>query len=87
AFVLECLFRLFGSKKPPLVTRYSTWLIGRRCFFETHKAREQLGWQSTITYDEGIPAAVAQYLAHIGEQPLASSSTPSDSEAVTAGTS
>ncbi len=62
AFVFECLGHALKRKKPPLVTRYSVWLIGRRSFFETRKAREQLGWESTISYDEGIPAAVKWYL-------------------------
>lgn len=67
AFVLECIWRLFGIQRPPLVTRYSVWLIGRRCFFETTKARQQLGWKSRISYEDGIPAAVADYLEHVGE--------------------
>ncbi|HUU84907.1 MAG TPA: NAD-dependent epimerase/dehydratase family protein [Phycisphaerae bacterium] len=62
ALVLECVGHLFRLRKPPLVTRYSVWLIGRRCFFECRKAREQLGWKSTISYEEGIPAAVEDYL-------------------------
>lgn len=62
AFVFECVGHFFGKKKPPLVTRYSVWLIGRRCFFDCTKAREQLGWQSTVPYETGIPAAVQEYL-------------------------
>ncbi|HEY3244764.1 MAG TPA: NAD-dependent epimerase/dehydratase family protein [Phycisphaerae bacterium] len=62
AFVLECLGHLLGQRKPPLITRYSVWLIGRHSFFETRKAREQLGWKSRISYEEGIPAAVTDYL-------------------------
>ncbi|MFH0982387.1 MAG: NAD-dependent epimerase/dehydratase family protein [Planctomycetota bacterium] len=62
AFILECFGHAFQTKRPPLVTRYAVWLIGRRSFFETRKARVQLGWESTISYDEGIPAAVKWYL-------------------------
>jgi nucleoside-diphosphate-sugar epimerase len=57
-FMLECVYRLVGSKKPPLVTRYSAWLIGRRCFFSSEKARRELGWQATVPYAEGVPRAV-----------------------------
>lgn len=64
AFVLECLGHALRRKTPPLVTRYAVWLIGRRSFFETQKAREQLGWTSTISYETGIPAAVQWYLDH-----------------------
>ncbi|MEE9296719.1 MAG: NAD-dependent epimerase/dehydratase family protein [Phycisphaerae bacterium] len=62
AFLFEVVGHLFRMKKPPLVTRYSVWLIGRRSFFETQKARRQLGWQPTISYETGIPAAVRWYL-------------------------
>ncbi len=62
AFVFEVFGHLFRMKKPPLVTRYAVWLIGRRSFFETRKAKEELGWQSTISYEVGIPAAVEWYL-------------------------
>jgi nucleoside-diphosphate-sugar epimerase len=62
ALVLECIGHLVGQRKPPLITRYSVWLIGRHSFFETRKAREQLGWKSRISYEEGIPAAVSEYL-------------------------
>ncbi len=62
AFCLECVGHLFKLTKPPLVTRYSAWLMGRHSFFENHKIREQLGWSPRISYEEGIPAAVNHYL-------------------------
>jgi nucleoside-diphosphate-sugar epimerase len=68
AFLLECVGHLFKLKKPPLVTRYSVWLMGRRCFFECQKAKEQLGWSSRVSYDEGIPMAVRWYLEHCDGQ-------------------
>jgi nucleoside-diphosphate-sugar epimerase len=58
AFGLEVFGHLFKIKRPPLVTRYSAWLIGRRCFFDARKIREQLGWRPSISYEEGIPKAV-----------------------------
>lgn len=60
AFLMECAGHVFRSSKPPLVTRYAVWLMGRRCFFECKKIKEQLGWSSTIGYDEGIPSAVRE---------------------------
>ena len=62
AFVFEILGHLLRSKKPPLVTRYSVWLMGRKTFFDCQKAREVLGWTPTVSYEEGIPQAVAAYL-------------------------
>ena len=61
-FILECIGHLFRLRKPPMVTRYAVWLIGRRSFFETRKAREQLGWKPTVSYEEGIPMTVRWYL-------------------------
>jgi hypothetical protein len=64
AFVMECFGHLLRSKRPPLATRYAVWLMGRRCFFECRKIKEQLGWRSTIEYAAGVPGAVADYLEH-----------------------
>ena len=66
-FVMECFGHLFRKKTPPLVTRYTAWLIGRRCFFECRKIKEQLGWSPRVSYEEGIPAAVRDYLEHAGQ--------------------
>lgn len=62
AFVMELFGHMFGRKRPPLVTRYSVWLMGRKCFFSCEKAREQLGWQPTVGYEEGIELAVKRCL-------------------------
>ena len=63
ALVMECFGHLCRTKRPPLVTRYSVWLMGRRCFFECRKIKEHLGWSSRISYEEGIPSAVRDCLA------------------------
>ncbi|MCE5325715.1 MAG: NAD-dependent epimerase/dehydratase family protein [Planctomycetaceae bacterium] len=65
AFVMECVGHLTGTAKPPLLTRYGLWLMGRRCFFSPDKARRELGWQPTVNYDEGIPLSVAWCLEHV----------------------
>ncbi len=62
AFVLECIGHLFRLKKPPMITRYAVWLMGRETFFSAEKARRELGWQSTVSYREGIPATIRWYL-------------------------
>jgi len=58
AFVMEMLGHLLRRRTPPLVTRYSVWLMGRRCFFSSDKARRELGWKPTVGYDEGIRLSV-----------------------------
>lgn len=59
AFLLEIIGHAFKLKKPPMVTRYAVWLMGRRCFFSAEKAREELGWKSTMTYEEGVKKTIA----------------------------
>jgi len=59
AFVMEVFGHLLRRKTPPLVTRYAVWLMGRQTFFDCTKARRVLGWQPTVSYQEGIPQAVA----------------------------
>lgn len=59
AFILECIGHAFKLKKPPMVTRYVVWLMGRRCFFSAEKARKELGWKSTISYQEGVKQTIA----------------------------
>ncbi len=58
AFVMELFGHVFRTKNPPLVTRYTVWLIGRRCFFSAQRARRELGWQPTVAYDQGIEQTV-----------------------------
>ena len=58
AFLMELFGHAFRRKTPPLVTRYSVWLIGRKCFFSSEKARKELGWQPTVGYEEGIQRSV-----------------------------
>ncbi len=61
-FVLECIGHLLRSRKPPFITRYAVWLMGRRSFFSAEKARRVLNWQPTVTYEVGIPLTVRWYL-------------------------
>lgn len=58
AFMMELFGHLTHRKTPPLVTRYSVWLIGRKCFFSPEKARRELGWKPTVGYEEGIQRSV-----------------------------
>ncbi|RMF85031.1 MAG: NAD-dependent epimerase/dehydratase family protein [Planctomycetota bacterium] len=61
-FLLECWGHLTRSKKPPFITRYAVWLMGRRSYFSAEKARRELGWKPTVTYEEGVPRTVQWYL-------------------------
>ncbi len=61
-FLLECLGHALHRRKPPFVTRYAVWLMGRRSYFSADKARRVLGWQPTVGYEVGIPLTVRWYL-------------------------
>jgi nucleoside-diphosphate-sugar epimerase len=63
AFLMESFGHLFRTRRPPLVTRYALWLMGRRCFFECEKIKQQLGWRSSVGYEEGIRHAVREHLS------------------------
>lgn len=64
-FDCEVIGRLLKSKKPPFVTRYSVWLMGRDVFFSAEKARSQLGWESKVSYEQGIKMTADWYLKQI----------------------
>lgn len=58
-FLLECIGHAFRLKRPPMITRYAVWLMGRRCYFSAEKARRELGWTSTVSYEEGARQTIA----------------------------
>lgn len=57
-FCLEAFYRLVGSKKPPYITRYAAWLLGRPTVYSTAKAEHELIWRPVVTYEEGVHRAV-----------------------------
>lgn len=61
--VLEACYRAIGAKKPPLITRYSAWLLGRPTFYLSTKAERDLGWKPIVSYPEGVKKTVEWYLA------------------------
>jgi nucleoside-diphosphate-sugar epimerase len=58
AFAFEAKGRLFRQRRPPWVTRYATWLMGRELEYSTEKARTRLGWSPGQTYAESIGRTV-----------------------------
>ncbi|GAC1474483.1 MAG: NAD-dependent epimerase/dehydratase family protein [Isosphaeraceae bacterium] len=58
AFLFEARGRLTRQARPPWVTRYATWLMGRRLQYSTEKARTHLGWEPTLSYRESIERTV-----------------------------
>lgn len=67
-FLLECLGHAFRWQRPPFVTRYAVWLMGRRSYFSADKARRMLGWRPTVSYDVGVPNTVRWYQQQLAER-------------------
>ena len=66
AFVLEALAHLAGQRRPPLITRYATWLLGRDVSYSTAKARARLGWAPAEGYRASIERTVRWFLGSEG---------------------
>ena len=66
-FGLEVAGRLFRQAKPPLVTRYAAWLMGRRLSYSTAKAEARLGWHPPVDNRASIARSVEWYLAQGGK--------------------
>ena len=71
-FLLEMRDRLLMRARPPRVTRYGAWLLGRDLAYSTEKARERLGWRPSVDYRESIGRTVGWFL----EQEAAPSHSP-----------
>jgi 2-alkyl-3-oxoalkanoate reductase len=61
-FLLEIRDRLLMRERPPRVTRYGAWLLGRHLEYSTEKARSRLGWQPAIGYASSIERTLAWFL-------------------------
>jgi 2-alkyl-3-oxoalkanoate reductase len=57
-FLLEMQGRLLRSARPPRVTRYGAWLLGRYLEYSTEKARTRLGWRPALGYRESIERTI-----------------------------
>lgn len=66
AFVLEAIYRAVDSRKPPLITRYATWLMGRYLSYSTEKAETRLGWRPALGYRESIQRSMDWFEAQVG---------------------
>jgi 2-alkyl-3-oxoalkanoate reductase len=58
AFGLEAFGRLTRRHRPPLITRYATWLMGRNLSYSTDKIQNKVGWRPAVGYKESIERTV-----------------------------
>ncbi len=59
AFVLEKIWRLFGMKSAPPVTRFAIAIMSRDCTINIDKAKRELGYRPVVTVDDGLAALSA----------------------------
>ena len=62
SFLIEAIARTRGRERPPLITRYATWLMGRYLSYSTAKARAKLGWKPAVGNRESIEKSVRWFL-------------------------
>ncbi len=62
-FALEIRERALFHKKPPRVTRYGAWLLGRHLEYSTEKARRKLGWTPALSYRQSIERTIGWFMA------------------------
>jgi hypothetical protein len=55
---MELQGRLLRQSRPPRVTRYGAWLLGRYLEYSTEKARTRLGWEPALGYRESIERTI-----------------------------
>ena len=64
SFLLEAAYRTIHSPRPPFITRYAVWLLGRDTYYSIEKAQRELGWKSKIGYTEGIRTTAEWFRAN-----------------------
>ncbi len=69
AFVLEAVGKARGRRRPPLLTRYATWLMGRSLSYSTAKAVDRLGWEPALGNRESIGRSVRWFLGQPAKPP------------------
>jgi 2-alkyl-3-oxoalkanoate reductase len=72
-FLLEIQDRLLMRSRPPRVTRYGAWLLGRHLEYSTEKARVRLGWEPSSGYRESIERTLKWFQVQQPELLLSSS--------------
>src|SRR5207245_10979528 len=56
--VLEVLYRLAGSTRPPLITRFTATLLGTPLTYDMSKAERILGFRPAVTVAAGLPETI-----------------------------
>ena len=69
SLVIEAYARLLRWPRAPIITRYATWLMARRIWYSTEKARTKLGWTPALGNEESITQTVRWFLERESDRP------------------
>jgi len=61
AYCLEMIYKLSGSRTPPLLTRYRVNNAGRNYHFSIEKAKTLLGYQPRVDFDTAVTRTIDWY--------------------------
>ena len=64
AVVLEGSARLLGLRRPPLITRYAAWLLGRRLVYSSEKIKTLLRWNPPYDHETAMRRTIAWFQSH-----------------------
>lgn len=59
AFALEALYRRFGAKRAPPITRFAAAIMGRDCTISDAKAGAELGYRPVVSVADGLARLAA----------------------------
>ncbi len=57
----EALYRVFGVSKEPPMTRFLALQLATSHWFDTSKARRELGWECAVSIEEGLRRTFAHF--------------------------
>ncbi len=65
AYILEVIFKLIRSKKPPILTRFAISALSGSRTYSIEKAIDKLGYKTVISYEEGMKE-LSEWVKEIG---------------------
>lgn len=63
ARISEFSARLIGQKHPPMISRYAVYILSNKAVFDCTRARQELGWNPRIGFEEGLAKTIEWFKA------------------------
>jgi len=62
--IFECIYKMFGIKKEPPMTRFLAAQLAKSHYFNISRARNDFGYKPIVTYEEGMKRLFNYYFSH-----------------------